>query len=116
MNSDFLDPSEIEEAQQTIAEEVKANHIILYMKGSRIMPMCGFSGRVIDVLEEVDVDFETRDVLKDPALRVAIKEFSDWPTLPQLYIAGEFVGGCDIIMSLYMSGELALLCKGITSE
>ena len=116
MNSDFLDPSEIEEAKQAISEEVQANNIILYMKGSKVMPMCGFSGRVVDVLEDIGADFETRDVLTDPALRIAIKEFSDWPTLPQLYVGGEFIGGCDIIMSLHRSGDLALICKGITSE
>jgi monothiol glutaredoxin len=110
MRHEEVDLSDIEDQKEVISMEIKQNHVMLYMKGTRIMPMCGFSGRVIDILEEIDVEFETRDVLTDPALRQAIKEFSDWPTLPQLYIDGEFVGGCDIIVALHSAGELAPLC------
>jgi len=89
-----------------IDEEVKKYPIILYMKGSRAMPMCGFSGRVVDILNALEADFVTRDVLEDDDLRSAIKEYSDWPTLPQLYINGEFIGGCDIVQELFRAGKL----------
>jgi len=91
---------------QTIDEDVKTNRVILFMKGNKLMPMCGFSGRVVEVLQSYGVDFVTRDVLQDDILRQSIKEYSDWPTLPQLYIDGEFIGGCDIVMELHERGEL----------
>ncbi|MBP9841297.1 MAG: Grx4 family monothiol glutaredoxin [Simkaniaceae bacterium] len=88
-------------------EEDIANHpVILFMKGTKDNPMCGFSSRVVDILNDLGIEFETRDVLEDDELRSAIKEFSDWPTLPQLYINGEFIGGCDIVTELHRTGEL----------
>ena len=77
------------------------------MKGNKQMPMCGFSNQVVHILNQVGVEFESKNVLEDDILRQAIKEFSDWPTIPQLYVNGEFIGGCDIITELYQSGELA---------
>jgi monothiol glutaredoxin len=91
---------------KTIEDDIKANRVILFMKGCKQMPMCGFSARVVDILKEHGVDFETRDVLQDDGLRAGIKEFSDWPTLPQLYINQEFVGGCDVVMELHDRGDL----------
>lgn len=96
----------IARAKEQIEREIKAFPIILYMKGTPENPRCGFSARAISALIALDVDFETRDVLESEALRSAIKEFSDWPTLPQLYVGGKFIGGCDIICALYESGEL----------
>ncbi len=89
-----------------IEEDVKTNRVVLYMKGDRETPQCGFSAQVTHILTTLDVDFETRDVLEDSQLRHAIKEFSDWPTLPQLFIDAEFVGGCDIITEMHRNGEL----------
>jgi len=87
---------------------------MLYMKGKKYMPQCGFSAQVVHILSDLGVHFEAKDVLEDMALRQAIKDYSDWPTIPQLYVKGEFIGGCDIITELYESGELkTLLC---TSE
>ena len=94
------------ETLKTIEEDVKTTPILLYMKGTRTMPLCGFSGRVIDVLHELGWDFETKNVLDDEILREAIKEFSDWPTIPQLYVDGSFIGGSDIMQEMYTSGEL----------
>ncbi|RAP29901.1 Grx4 family monothiol glutaredoxin [Candidatus Marinamargulisbacteria bacterium SCGC AG-343-D04] len=94
-----------------IGEEIKQNPIILFMKGNKMAPQCGFSAQVVHVLMQCQVEFETRDVLQDEELRQGIKEFSDWPTIPQLYVKGEFVGGCDIVMELYQSGELQTLLK-----
>lgn len=89
-----------------IEADIEAHPVILYMKGNKETPLCGFSSRVVDILTDLGIDFETRDVLEDDELRSAIKEFSDWPTLPQLYIDGEFIGGCDIITELHRTGEL----------
>ena len=89
-----------------IEADIEAHPVILFMKGNKETPLCGFSSRVVDILTDLGVDFETRDVLEDDDLRSAIKEFSDWPTLPQLYINGEFIGGCDIVTELHRTGEL----------
>ena len=89
-----------------IKEDIEKHPILLYMKGSKLLPQCGFSNRVVEMLNALGIDYETRDVLEDPNLRVAIKEYSDWPTLPQLYVRGEFIGGCDIVTELFQSGEL----------
>ena len=94
---------------QTIKNDISTHKIMLYMKGSKTMPMCGFSGQVIQILNEIGKPYETKNVLEDELLRQAIKDFSDWPTIPQLYVDAEFVGGCDIITELYRSGELAQL-------
>ncbi|KQP43095.1 Grx4 family monothiol glutaredoxin [Pseudorhodoferax sp. Leaf274] len=100
------------DTQQRIADLVKSNDILLFMKGSASFPMCGFSGRAIQVLKACGVDpknVKTVNVLDDDAIRQGIKEFSNWPTIPQLYVKGEFVGGSDIMMEMYESGELRQL-------
>lgn len=89
-----------------IEDDIKNSDIVLYMKGSPMFPQCGFSAAVIEVLNHFKVDFEAFDVLQDPALRDGIKQFSEWPTVPQLYVKGEFVGGCDIIREMAANGEL----------
>ena len=95
---------------ETIKNDVDQNRVILYMKGTKTSPLCGFSARVVEILMMAGVDnFETRDVLADETLRQGIKDFSNWPTIPQLYINGEFIGGCDIVTELYQSGELQQL-------
>lgn len=99
----------MEEKLNEIKEDIEKHPIILFMKGTKLMPMCGFSATVVDILERLEADYETRNVLEDDDLRSAIKEFSDWPTLPQLYINQEFIGGCDIVIELFESGELKKL-------
>ena len=97
------------DAQQRIDDLVKQNEILLFMKGSASFPMCGFSGRAIQILKACGVDpksLKTVNVLEDDAIRKGIKEYSNWPTIPQLYVRGEFVGGSDIMMEMYESGEL----------
>jgi monothiol glutaredoxin len=90
----------------TIDNEVKTNDVVLFMKGTADMPMCGFSGRSVQILQHLGVPFKDINVLADDALRQGIKDYTNWPTIPQLYIKGEFVGGSDIIMEMYQSGEL----------
>ena len=104
-----LDQEKLEEAKKVIDSEIKENSTILYMKGNAMAPQCGFSGQVIQILNHLGVKFETRDVLQDEYRRQAIKDYSDWPTVPQLYVNQEFVGGCDIVTELYQSGELKTL-------
>lgn len=95
------------DVQQQIAELVKNHRVVLFMKGSAQFPMCGFSGRAVEILKACgQKDFTTVDVLKDDAVRQGIKTFSNWPTIPQLYINGEFLGGSDIMTEMYASGEL----------
>ncbi len=89
-----------------IRTEVTANDIVVFMKGSPVFPQCGFSAAVVQVLSHLGVKFKGIDVLTDPGLREGIKEYSNWPTIPQLYVKGEFVGGCDIVREMYQSGEL----------
>lgn len=91
---------------QRIAEIVGANDVVLFMKGTPLFPQCGFSSRAIAILEHLGVAYETVDVLQDQAVRQGIKAFSDWPTIPQLYVKGEFVGGADIVREMFQSGEL----------
>ncbi|MEH3123365.1 MAG: Grx4 family monothiol glutaredoxin [Sphingomonas phyllosphaerae] len=88
---------------------VKSNPVVLFMKGSPLFPQCGFSSRAVAILERLGVQFESVDVLQDQAIRQGIKGYSDWPTIPQLYVAGEFVGGSDIMMEMYEAGELGEL-------
>jgi monothiol glutaredoxin len=88
---------------------VKQNPVVLFMKGSALFPQCGFSSRAVAILQHLNVEFETVDVLQDQGIRQGIKAFSDWPTIPQLYVDGEFVGGSDIMMEMYESGELQAL-------
>ena len=94
------------DAQTQIKETVTENDVVLFMKGTKMMPQCGFSSRVAGVLNYMGVEFADVNVLADDGIRQGIKEFSDWPTIPQLYVKGEFVGGCDIITEMTMSGEL----------
>ncbi|RMC31013.1 Grx4 family monothiol glutaredoxin [Paracoccus alkanivorans] len=89
-----------------IQDTIDANDVVLFMKGTKEMPQCGFSSRVAGVLNYMGVDYRDVNVLADDAIRQGIKEFSDWPTIPQLYVKGEFVGGCDIITEMTLSGEL----------
>ena len=93
-------------ALDDIRDTVAKNDVVLYMKGTKLMPQCGFSSRVAGVLNYMGVEFTDVNVLADPEIRQGIKEFSDWPTIPQLYVKGEFVGGCDIVTEMTLSGEL----------
>jgi monothiol glutaredoxin len=105
-------------ANDQIKQTVDANDVVLFMKGNKSMPQCGFSSRVAGVLNYMGVAFEDVNVLADDALRQGIKDYSDWPTIPQLYVKGEFVGGCDIITEMTLSGELDQLFddKGVTYD
>ncbi|HVJ54268.1 MAG TPA: Grx4 family monothiol glutaredoxin [Aliidongia sp.] len=96
-----------DDVQARIADTVGAHPIVLFMKGTPAQPQCGFSAAVVKVLQRYDVPVHAVDVLADPALRQGIKAYSDWPTIPQLYVGGAFVGGCDIIREMHTSGELA---------
>jgi monothiol glutaredoxin len=96
-------------AHDAIKADIEANDVVLFMKGTVSMPQCGFSSRVAGVLNYMGVEFKDVNVLDDAAIRDGIKAFSDWPTIPQLYVKGEFVGGCDIITEMTMSGELDAL-------
>ena len=95
-----------------IEEIVKSKDVVLFMKGTPLFPQCGFSSRAVSILEHLGVPFESVDVLQDPEVRQGIKEYSDWPTIPQLYVKGEFVGGCDIMKEMFQSGELHKLIAG----
>ena len=97
------------DAKTRIDEIVKGNDVVLYMKGTKSMPQCGFSSRVAGVLNYMGVDYADVNVLADEEIRQGIKDYSDWPTIPQLYVKGEFVGGCDIITEMTLSGELDAL-------
>jgi monothiol glutaredoxin len=101
-----------------IQSDIETNPVVLYMKGTPVFPQCGFSAQVVQVLSMVGVKFKAFDVLADDRLRQGIKEFSNWPTVPQLYVKGEFVGGCDIVREMYQNGELAELmrAKGVEAE
>ena len=99
------------DAQSKIDGIVKANDVVLFMKGTALFPQCGFSSRAIAILDRLEANYETVDVLQDPEIRNGIKEYSDWPTIPQLYVKGEFVGGSDIMMEMFESGELQELLK-----
>ena len=94
------------ELKARIHDLIANNKILVFMKGSKLMPMCGFSNNAVQILNSLGVPFETVDVLEDPEIRQGIKEYSNWPTIPQLYINGEFIGGSDILIELYQKGEL----------
>ena len=98
-----------DDAQARIDALVKASPVVLFMKGTALFPQCGFSSRAVAILQHLNVEFETVDVLQDQGIRQGIKAYSDWPTIPQLYANGEFVGGSDIMMEMYESGELQQL-------
>jgi monothiol glutaredoxin len=97
------------DARTKIADIVASNDVVLFMKGTALFPQCGFSSRAVTILDHLGVKFETVDVLQDQDIRHGIKEYSDWPTIPQLYVKGEFVGGSDIMMEMFESGELQQL-------
>ena len=97
------------EVRDRIEEVVKNNDIVLFMKGTPLFPQCGFSSRAVAILDHLGVKYETVDVLQDPEIRAGIKDYSDWPTVPQLYLKGEFLGGSDIMMEMFQAGELQAL-------
>ena len=101
-----------------IQTDISENPVMLYMKGNAMFPQCGFSARVVQILTHMGVPFQTANVLEDAELREGVKQFSNWPTIPQLYVKGEFVGGCDIVTEMFQSGELASLLdeKGVPHE
>jgi monothiol glutaredoxin len=105
-------------AADTIRDTIEKNDVVLFMKGTKMMPQCGFSSRVAGVLNYLGVEFADVNVLADADIRQGIKDFSDWPTIPQLYVKGEFVGGCDIVTEMTLSGELDALfeTKGVTYD
>ena len=104
----------MDDVQALIKEPITQHPVVLYMKGSPMMPLCGFSATAVQILRACNLPlFFSIDVLEDPAIRDGIKIFSDWPTIPQLYIRGEFVGGCDIMREMYQSGELQKLLEGL---
>ena len=107
-----------DDTQARIASAVNSADVLLFMKGTPLFPQCGFSSRAIAILEHLGVEYATIDVLQDPEIRNGIKQFSDWPTIPQLYVKGEFVGGSDIMMEMYEAGELAELVeeKGVAKS
>ncbi len=97
--------------EQFIDNEVKANDVVLFMKGTPQFPMCGFSGQVVQILDHLGVSYKGLNVLENDELRNGIKAYSNWPTIPQLYVKGEFVGGCDIVREMFQAGELHELLK-----
>ena len=97
--------------RERIDEIVNRSDVVLFMKGTALFPQCGFSSRAIAILDHLGVPFETVDVLQDPEIRQGIKDYSDWPTVPQLYVKGEFVGGSDIMMEMFQAGELQQLIE-----
>jgi monothiol glutaredoxin len=101
--------------EERIKSDIESNDVVLYMKGTPVFPQCGFSSTVVQVLTHLGVKFKGIDVLTDPSLREGIKQFSSWPTIPQLYVKSEFLGGCDIVREMYQTGELQelLSTKGI---
>ena len=96
---------------ERIESDIKANPVVLYMKGTPVFPQCGFSARVVQILSHLGVPFKGVNVLEDTEIREGIKAYANWPTIPQLYVKGEFVGGCDIIMEMFQAGELQPLMK-----
>ncbi|MGF1549017.1 MAG: Grx4 family monothiol glutaredoxin [Sphingomonadaceae bacterium] len=99
------------DTKDRIDEMVKEKDVLLFMKGTALFPQCGFSSRAVAILEHLGVDYDTVDVLQDQEVRQGIKDYSDWPTIPQLYVKGEFVGGSDIMMEMYEAGELKKLME-----
>jgi monothiol glutaredoxin len=100
-----------DEIRARIAKTIGSDRVVLFMKGTRGFPQCGFSARVVQMLDRLVPEYTTVDVLADPEIRQGIKEFSSWPTIPQLYVASEFIGGCDIITEMFQSGELQTLMR-----
>jgi len=106
----------MEDIIKKIESHVSNNKVILFMKGTKEMPQCGFSAKVVQILNSHGVDFETVDVLADPEIRQGIKEYSQWPTLPQLFVDGKFIGGCDICVEMEETGELGPILKDAVRE
>jgi monothiol glutaredoxin len=106
------------DTQTRIADEIKSSDVVLFMKGTPAFPQCGFSAATVQILSHLGVKFKAIDVLKDPEVRQGIKDFSNWPTIPQLYVKGEFVGGCDIVREMFESQELGAFFekKGVALE
>ena len=102
------------ETLEQIEQAVRSNPVMLFMKGSPEQPQCGFSAQVVSVLASYDLPYATADVLAHPEIREGIKEYANWPTVPQLYVSGEFVGGCDIVLEMHESGELGELLEKVT--
>ena len=104
-----------QDVQDWIGKEIAGNDVVLFMKGTKTMPQCGFSMQVAQILSQLGVDFKGINVLEDMAVRDGVKAYSNWPTIPQLYIKGEFVGGCDIVREMFQAGELQelLTTKGV---
>ena len=100
-----------DDARSRIESTVKGNDVVLFMKGTPLFPQCGFSSRAVAILEHLGVTYESVDVLQDQGIRQGIKDYSEWPTIPQLYVKGEFIGGSDIMMEMYESGELGQLLQ-----
>jgi monothiol glutaredoxin len=113
-----VEMSETNPVFERIRKDIESSPVVLYMKGTPVFPQCGFSAQVVQVLSHMGVKFKAHDVLEDDGLREGIKAFSNWPTVPQLYVKGEFVGGCDIVREMYQSGELADLLaeKGVDAQ
>jgi monothiol glutaredoxin len=101
-----------EDIRARITDLIQKNNVVLFMKGTRQLPACGFSNTVVQILKKEGVPFETFNILADPEMRQAMKEYSNWPTYPQLYVGGKFVGGCDIVTEMHESGELTTVLKG----
>jgi monothiol glutaredoxin len=102
--------------QDRIKQDITQHPVLLYMKGNVQMPLCGFSARAVEILKKYNVPFATIDVLQDEALRQGVKEYSNWPTLPQLYVKGEFVGGCDIMTEMHEAGELRDVLSAVVAS
>ena len=113
-----MSESALDDAKSQIRNAVLQNDVVLFMKGVASQPMCGFSSQVVQILDHLGVEYQDVNVLADPAIRQGIKDFSNWPTIPQLYVKGEFVGGCDIVREMFQTGELKALFaeKGIALE
>ena len=101
------------DVQKELSQVIDSNPVILFMKGNREMPQCGFSARVVQILDACDVNYATVDILQDPEVRAGIKVYSNWPTLPQLYVQGEFVGGCDIVTDMHLNGQLETMLEPV---
>jgi monothiol glutaredoxin len=102
----FFEESSMSSVHEQIDTKIKSNDVVLFMKGTPQFPQCGFSAQVVQILDYVGVSYVSENVLADPAIRQAVKEYSNWPTVPQLYVKGEFLGGCDIVREMFQAGEL----------
>ncbi len=105
-----------DDVNPTIEDQVKKSNILVFMKGNPQFPQCGFSANTVGILQSYGVPFDTVDVLADPAVRKGVKEYSNWPTIPQIYIKGKFIGGCDILNQLHEKGELAPLLESAQAK